>query len=101
MLMRHDEVGKTRGEFKGILAQVVEWLQQDGRVSYRSVKRQFDLDDTYFEDLKEGLLYTHAEVVEDDGRGFVWTGEPSTSLPNAHHVTNSEMTYHPVASHTQ
>ena len=33
--------------FKDILAQVTEWLQQDGRVSYRALKRQFDLDDDY------------------------------------------------------
>jgi hypothetical protein len=35
--------------FKEILAQAVEGLQQDGRVSYRALKRQFDLDDDYLE----------------------------------------------------
>jgi hypothetical protein len=31
-------------------------LQRQGRVSYRALKRQFDLDDAAFEDLKEALL---------------------------------------------
>ena len=57
--------------FKEVLAQVTEWLPQDRRISYRSVKRQIDLDDNYLEELREALLYTHAGVVDDDGRGFV------------------------------
>ena len=76
--------------FKGILAQVIEWIQQDGCISYRSVKRQFNLDDDYFEDLQEALLYTHAEVVDDDGQGFVWTGEPPETPPNTRPETDRE-----------
>ena len=60
--------------FKEVLAQVLEWLQQDQRISYRAVKRQFALDDDALEDLKEALLYAHAQVIVDDGRGLVWTG---------------------------
>ncbi len=44
--------------FKEVLAHATDWLQQDRRVSYRSVKRQFDLDEDYLEDLREALLYT-------------------------------------------
>lgn len=79
--------------FKEVLRQVVEWLQEDGRVSYCSVKRQFDLDDNYFEDLQEALRYTHAEVVDDDGRGFVWTGEPPAPLPNSRSDTDCEIRF--------
>lgn len=79
--------------FKEVLGQVIEWLQQDGRVSYRSVKRQFDLNDDYFEDLQEALLYTHAEVVDDDGRGFVWTGEPCQPFPDAEPDTDKEIRF--------
>ena len=39
--------------FEDILAQVVEWLQQDVRVSYLALKRQFDLDD---DDLESGAI---------------------------------------------
>jgi hypothetical protein len=42
--------------FKEVLAQVIDWLQENKRISYRALKRQFDLDDEYLEDLKEELL---------------------------------------------
>lgn len=37
--------------FKEILAEVITWLKQDQRISYRALKRQFELDDEYLEDL--------------------------------------------------
>src|SRR4029450_6407588 len=61
--------------FKEVLAQILEWLQHDQRLSYRAVKRQFSLTDDYFEDLKDALLYAYPQV-SDDGRGLVWTGDP-------------------------
>ena len=71
--------------FKDVLAQVLEWLQHDQRLSYRALKRQFALDDDALEDLKEALLYTHAQVIVDDGRGLVWTGAlpPTSATPAA------------------
>jgi hypothetical protein len=38
--------------FKEVLQQVIDWLQQDQRISYRALKRQFEVDDEYLEDLK-------------------------------------------------
>ena len=71
--------------FKEVLAQVLDWLQHDQRLSYRALKRQFALDDDALEDLKEALLYTHALVIVDDGRGLVWTGDlvPASGAPAA------------------
>ena len=40
--------------FQNVLAQVIDWLQREQRLSYRALKRQFDPDDDYIEDLKEG-----------------------------------------------
>jgi hypothetical protein len=37
--------------FDEILAQVLDLLQRRGRVSYRTLKRRFALDDAYLEDL--------------------------------------------------
>ena len=65
--------------FKEVLAQVLAWLQQEQRVSYRALKRQFDLDDAYLEDLKDALLYAHPQVVDDQGRGLIWTGDAATT----------------------
>ncbi len=42
-------------DFYEVLDQVLVLLQRHGRVSYRALKRQFDLDDDYLDDLKEEL----------------------------------------------
>src|SRR5215831_11366989 len=60
--------------FDDILAQIIDLLQRQGRVSYRALKRRFALDDEYIEDLKAELLFAYP-VVDEEGRGFVWTGE--------------------------
>jgi class 3 adenylate cyclase/tetratricopeptide (TPR) repeat protein len=61
--------------FEELLDQAVAMLQHQGRVAYRALKRQFDLDDTTFDDLKEALLYAHPEVLDDVGRGLIWPHE--------------------------
>src|SRR5438105_1987618 len=59
-------------DFYDILDQVIALLKQRGRASYRALKVQFHLDDESLEALKEELLYAHS-VVDDQGRGLVWT----------------------------
>ena len=61
--------------FEEILDQAVAMLQRRGRLTYGTLKRQFQLDDAALDDLKEQLLYAHPQVVDDAGRGLVWTGE--------------------------
>ena len=48
--------------FKEVLAQVIAWLQQDKRVSYRALQRQFALDDAALADLQDAILYTYPQV---------------------------------------
>jgi class 3 adenylate cyclase len=75
--------------FEELLDQVLALLQRRGRVAYRAVQRQFDLDDATFEDVKDALLFAHPELVADEGRGLVWTGAagptptPTASPPEA------------------
>ena len=64
-------------DFYAILDRVIDLLKQRERVTYRALKRQFDLDDAALADLKEELLFSHP-VVEEDGRGLVWSGVPAT-----------------------
>ncbi len=47
--------------FQEILAQVIDWLQREQRLSYRALKRQFDLDDEYLEDLRRRPLWNNAD----------------------------------------
>ena len=62
-------------EFYDVLDQVLALLQSRGRVTYRALKLQFKLDDDQLEALKDEILYAHPQVVDDAGRGLVWTGE--------------------------
>jgi class 3 adenylate cyclase/tetratricopeptide (TPR) repeat protein len=67
--------------FEEILQQTVAILHSRGRVSYRALQRQFELDDAYLADLKDELLYAYPQVVEDEGRGLVWTRETAEASP--------------------
>ena len=64
--------------FEEILDQVLAMLQRRGRVSYRTLMRQFALDEADLEDLKEAILFAHPQVVDEAGRGLVWTGDVGT-----------------------
>jgi predicted ATPase/class 3 adenylate cyclase len=60
--------------FDDILAQVIELLQRQGRVSYGALKRRFGLDDAYLNDLKTELIEAQRLAVDEDGRILVWSG---------------------------
>jgi class 3 adenylate cyclase len=61
--------------FEEILDQAIAMLQRRGRVTYRTLKRQFQLDDDAMEDLKEDLIYGQHLAADEDGRVLVWMGQ--------------------------
>ncbi len=61
-------------DFYAVLDQVLALLRSRGRVTYNALKLQFTLDDAHLAVLKEELLYAHPQVIDDDGRGLIWTG---------------------------
>src|SRR6516162_8889202 len=63
--------------FDEVLTQALELLKRQGRVSYSALKRRFDLDDDYLNDLKDELLFAHP-VRDEDNRGLVWTGDTAS-----------------------
>ena len=65
--------------FDEILTQVLELLRRDGRVSYRALKRRFDLDEEYLEDLKAEIIQAKKLAVDEDGAVLVWTGGLATA----------------------
>src|SRR5262245_57389089 len=72
--------------FEEILTQAMAMLQRQGRVSYRALKRQFDLDDAYVEDVTLELIEVHRVAVDQDNTMLVWTGgaaAPPTASPAA------------------
>jgi class 3 adenylate cyclase/tetratricopeptide (TPR) repeat protein len=70
-------------DFYAVLDQAVDLLRQRGRVTYRALKIQFQLDDDQLEALKDELRYTHPQVVDDAGRGLLWTDAPPAVTPPA------------------
>jgi hypothetical protein len=60
--------------FEEILDQAIAMLQRRGRVTYRLLKRQFQLDDDTLDDLLAELRYAHREAISEDEQGMVWTG---------------------------
>jgi class 3 adenylate cyclase len=60
--------------FDELLAQVVELLQRQGRVSYGALKRRFALDDDYLQDLKDELIDAQQVARDEDGKVLVWVG---------------------------
>ena len=65
--------------FEEILNQAMALLQRQGRVSYRALKRQFDLDEAYVEDLKLELIEVHQVAVDQDKTMLVWAGDSSSA----------------------
>jgi class 3 adenylate cyclase len=73
--------------FDDVLAQTIELLQREGRVSYRALKRRFSIDDEYLEDLKAEIIRAKRLATDEDGAVLVWTGSalrsPTSSGPHA------------------
>lgn len=79
--------------FEEILDQALAMLQRRGRMAYRTLKRQFNLDDEALEDLKEEIIYSQRLAVDEDNRVLVtdrwsrWWGSPEWA--KAAYATNS------------
>jgi class 3 adenylate cyclase/tetratricopeptide (TPR) repeat protein len=68
-------------DFYAVLDQVLALLRQRGRVSYRALKRQFDLDDAYLDDLKVEIIEVQQCARDQEGTMLVWTGEAASGAP--------------------
>jgi hypothetical protein len=61
-------------DFVAVVDQVITLLRQRGRVAYRTLKRQFQLDDEALEDLKIELIDSQRLATDEQGTVLVWTG---------------------------
>src|SRR2546426_12156301 len=81
----HAVGGGSAMTFEELLDQAIALLQRRGRLTYRTLKRQFNLDDDYLEDLKAELIQGQRLAVDEDGAVLVWTGgtdmSPRTTPP--------------------
>jgi hypothetical protein len=53
--------------FEEVLDQAMAMLQRRGRVTYRTLQRQFQLDEAALDDLKDALLYAHPQIHDVPG----------------------------------
>src|SRR5207248_10337213 len=54
--------------------QAIAMLQRRGRLTYRTLQRQFQLDDAALEDLTNELIKGQRLAVDEEGTVLVWTG---------------------------
>src|SRR5215471_6869826 len=81
-------------DFYAILDQVVALLRQRHRVTYRALKRHFQLDDAVLEDLTVELIKGQRLAADEDGEVLVWTGD-SASAPAPAAPAPVPLTYTP------
>ena len=75
-----------------LISEVMAVLQREGRMSYRILKRRFNLDDEYLEDLKAELIDAKQVAADEDGKVLVWIGSLASSVqsPESEQVQSSK-----------
>ena len=61
-------------KFSEVVSQTLAWLQREGRVSYRALRLEFDLDEDSLDALKEEIIEVKEAAVDKDGKMLVWMG---------------------------
>jgi class 3 adenylate cyclase len=68
--------------FDEMLDQALALLQRRGRLTYRALQRQFNLDEAYLADLTAEMIQGQRLAVDEDGAVLVWAGgTASASAP--------------------
>jgi hypothetical protein len=60
--------------FDEVLDQVRELLQQRGRVTYRSLKLRYQLDDELLAGITDELIKAERVAADENGEVLVWKG---------------------------
>jgi class 3 adenylate cyclase len=68
-------------DFVAVVDQVIALLRQRGRLTYRTLQLQFQLDEVYLEALKDEIIYGQRLAMDEEGRVLVWTGGVATPSP--------------------
>jgi class 3 adenylate cyclase len=70
-------------DFVTVVDQAITLLRQRGRLTYRTLQLQFQLDEVSLEALKDELIYGQRLAVDEEGRVLVWSGEIGMTAPAA------------------
>ena len=66
-------------KFSEMVDQASEFLRRRERISYRALKREFDLDDEALADLKVELIDAQRIAIDEEGKVLIWAGSKSTA----------------------
>ena len=69
-------------DFAALRTQAMELLQREGRVAYRVLKLQLQIDDDLLDVLKDDLIYAKRLAVDEAGKILVWAGAPAAAQPD-------------------
>jgi len=67
-------------KFSELVSMAADLLRARGRVTYRALRLEYDLDATTLESLRDELLFAHPQIADVDGRGLTWQ-EPGAAAP--------------------
>src|SRR5262245_60556278 len=67
-------------DFIAVVDQAIALLRQRGRLTYRTLQVQFQLDDKHLEALTDELVKGQRLATEEDGAVLVWTGDTETPV---------------------
>ena len=68
-------------DFVAVVDQVITLLRQRGRVTYRTLQRQFQLDEDALADLLAELRYAYRDAILEEEQGVLWVGDARSTLP--------------------
>ena len=70
-------------DFVAVMDQVIALLRQRGRLTYRTLQRQFQLDAATLEDLTVELIKGQRLAADEDGEVLVWIGDAASPPASA------------------
>jgi class 3 adenylate cyclase/predicted ATPase len=87
-------------DFLEVIKQARAVLQSEGRITYRTLKRQFALDDEALEDLKFELIEGQEVATDKDGKMLVWVRDGDGKESENRGIGESETSSQPPSSYT-
>ena len=82
--------------FSELIATATEFLKNTGKVSYRALRREYDLDEETLDDLVHELIAVHRVAAAADGEILIWAGPVSSESA----VTDASINLPAPASYT-
>jgi class 3 adenylate cyclase len=82
-------------DFVAVVDQAIALLRQRGRLTYRTLQLQFQLDDTHLEALRDELIKGQRLAADEDGEVLVWIGDVASSPALTAASAPAPLTYTP------